>query len=97
MDGDFFALFGYLVDAVADVGHVEFEIEIAWLGPPKRQAGGEVSSEVLRQARTMLDYRAAAVAHGASSPETAPAITIENLRCAGMRLVERGNNEFSWS
>ena len=97
MDGDFFALFCDLIDAVAHVGDIQFKIEIAGFGAPKGQAGSEVGGEVLRQPRTILDYGAAAIAHGAAGPETAPAIAIENLRCAGMRLVERGNNEFSWS
>src|ERR1700687_5783836 len=95
LNGDFFALFGDLVDAVADVGDVEFEIEVARLSLPEGEARGEVGGEMLRQARTVFDDGAAAVAHGAASPKTAPAIAIKNLRRAGVGLVESRNDALS--
>src|SRR5437762_10108188 len=50
---------------------------------------------MLRQARPMFDDRAAAVAHRASRPETAPAIAIKNLPRSGVRLIKRRNNFFA--
>ena len=40
----------------------------------------------------MLDDRAATVAHRRAGPESAPAVVVENLRRAGVSLVERWNN-----
>src|SRR5207249_2360058 len=50
---------------------------------------------MLRQARPVFDDGAAAVAHRASRPETAPAIAIKNLPRSGVRLVKRRNNFFA--
>src|SRR5438132_9952975 len=50
---------------------------------------------MLRQARPMFDDGAAAVAHRAPRPETAPAIAIKNLPRSGVRLIKRRNNFFA--
>src|SRR5947207_3452663 len=50
---------------------------------------------MLRQARPMFDDSAAAVAHRAPRPESAPAVVIKNLRRARVRLIKSGNNSFA--
>ena len=47
---------------------------------------------MLRQPWTVLDDRPASVAKSGASPESAPAIVIEDLRRAGVSLIERRHN-----
>src|SRR5882762_1894965 len=47
---------------------------------------------MLRQARPMFDDGAAAVAHSASRPESAPMVVIKNLSRARVRLIKGWNN-----
>src|SRR5207244_11638779 len=51
--------------------------------------------KMLRQARPIFDYVAAALAHRAPRPESAPSIAIKNLPRSGVRLVKRRNNFFA--
>src|SRR4051812_18738596 len=48
LEGNLFALFGDLVDAVGDVCDVEFEVEAARFGVPDGQPRREIAGEMLR-------------------------------------------------
>src|SRR5689334_1954783 len=89
LNGNFFALFGDLIDAVAYVRDVKLKIQVPRLGSPKLQPARQVGRKVLRQPGAVFDDGAAAVAHRASRPESPPAVVVKNLRGARVRLVER--------
>src|SRR5213075_901881 len=74
--------------------HVKLKIQVPRLGPPKLQSARQVGRKVLWQPRAVFDDCAAPVAHCASRPESPPAVVVENLRRARVRLVERGNDAF---
>src|SRR3954462_7216583 len=88
LDGNLFALFGDLVNAIGNVCDVEFEVEAARFGVPDSQPRGEIAGEMLLEPRTVFHDRSAAVAHGCSAPESTPAIVIEKLRRTCVRLVK---------
>src|SRR5216117_697133 len=50
---------------------------------------------MLRQPRPIFDDGAAAVAHCAARPKSAPAAMIKNLSRAGVRLIKSWNNFFA--
>src|SRR5262249_1608896 len=96
LNGNFFALFRDLINAVRYVCNIELQRQSARLHVPEIESRRQVGREVLWQPVSSLDDRSAAVAHRSSSPKAAPAIAVENLRCTGMRLVESRNDFFSW-
>src|SRR5262245_49453471 len=62
----FFAFLGDAIAVVSDVNGIELKVDAARLGLPDVEPGGEVSGEVLIQARPMLNDGAATVAQRGS-------------------------------